>query len=360
MIAFSSWHIDVNGEPLARQYDNLTRELRIEGDIPAGWSWDLLVQAEDNFNVIALSDLGNGALSVTLTREMLALSGYYTMQLRASRGEIVRHTNIIRVFIPESMSGDVQWPEVPSEFSQIEASIRSLSEHPPTMVSESEFWFVWDHESNQYIESDLPLPKGPQGPQGPQGPKGDQGDPGEQGPQGPKGDQGVPGEQGPQGPKGDQGDPGEQGPQGPKGDQGVPGEQGPQGPKGDQGDPGEQGPQGPKGDQGDPGEQGPQGPKGDQGVPGEQGPQGPKGDQGVPGEQGPQGPKGDQGDPGEQGPQGPKGDQGEPGQDGKTAYQSAVDGGYTGTEPEFNGLLASSTTKEYVDAAIFGAMGASY
>lgn len=30
---------------------------------------------------------------------------------------------------------------------------------------------------------------------------------------------------------------------------------------------------------------------------------------------------------------------------GKSAYQAAVDGGYTGTESEFNTLLANATTK---------------
>ena len=129
---------------------------------------------------------------------------------------------------------------------------------------------------------------------------------------------------------------GEKGDQGPKGD---PGEQGIQGPKGN---PGEQGIQGPKGDPGKStyqlaidsgfvgsesdwltslkGEKGDQGPKGD---PGEQGIQGPKGN---PGEQGIQGPKGN---PGEQGIQGPKGDPG------KSAYQVAVDNGYSGSESDW-------------------------
>ena len=57
------------------------------------------------------------------------------------------------------------------------------------------------------------------------------------------------------------------------------------------------------------------------------GPTGPKGD---PGEQGPQGEQGVQGVQGPAGPTGPEG---------KSAYQSARDGGYTGTEAEFNASL---------------------
>ena len=46
------------------------------------------------------------------------------------------------------------------------------------------------------------------------------------------------------------------------------------------------------------------------------------------------------GEMGPQGPQGPKGDTGTAGADGKSAYQYAQDGGYTGTEAEFAAKLA--------------------
>lgn len=110
---------------------------------------------------------------------------------------------------------------------------------------------------------------------------------------------------------------------GAQGEQGLKGDTGNQGPKGDTGN---TGPAGPKGDTG---ATGPQGPKGDTGD------TGPKGDTG---ETGPQGPKGDTGDTGATGPQGPKGDNGS---DGKSAYEYAQDGGYTGTEAQFAAKLAA-------------------
>lgn len=136
-----------------------------------------------------------------------------------------------------------------------------------------------------------------------------------------------------------------QGPQGPKGDTGATGAQGP---KGDQGEQGVQGPAGPKGDaftyddftaeqlaalkgpKGDTGDVGPQGPQGETGPAGPQGIQGEKGDVGPKGPQGPQGLKGD------------KGDTGATGDPGKSAYQAAVDGGYAGTEAEFNVIIATA------------------
>lgn len=114
---------------------------------------------------------------------------------------------------------------------------------------------------------------------------------------------------------------------GPKGDQGI------QGPAGVDGKDGQDGAQGPKGDKGDTGETGAQGPKGDTGATGEQGPKGDKGDTGATGEQGP---KGDKGDTGSQGPAGADGE------DGKSAYEIAVEHGYSGTEEEWLASLVGA------------------
>ena len=118
-----------------------------------------------------------------------------------------------------------------------------------------------------------------------------------------------------------------------RGPQGIQGETGPQGPQGIIGPIGLTGPQGPEGPQGPAGETGPRGPQGEQGIQGEQGPTGP---QGPAGETGPRGPQGIQGPTG---PQGETGPQGVAGTDGKSAYQTAVEAGYSGTETAFNTAL---------------------
>ena len=176
--------------------------------------------------------------------------------------------------------------------------------------------YIWS-ESNEAWMSIGAL-QGPQGPRGPQGVQGIQGPQGEQGVQGPQGEQGI---QGPQGEQGEKGDPGE------KGDTGATGATGPQGKQGPQGLQGPQGEQGPRGEKGDTGE------TGATGATGPEGPAGPKGDTG------PEGPQGPQGVPGEQGPQGPTGPAGADGAAGKSAYQSAMEAGYSGTETAFNTAL---------------------
>lgn len=236
--------------------------------------------------------------------------------------------------------------------------------------------------------------RGPQGVQGVQGPQGPIGATGIQGIQGPRGEQGIQGEQGPQG---------QQGIQGPAGSQGI------QGPKGEKGDAGRDGIDGkglviqdiyptlaelrnayPTGNEytyqvtaknnelfiwseiaNDWLSIGAlKGPQGEQGVAGtieigkvttgEAGTQVvitnvgtvnnavlditiPKGDMGV---QGPQGIQGIQGIQGPEGPQGPQGIQGPQGEQGQSAFQSAINGGYTGDEVTFNKSLASIPSTE--------------
>ena len=272
MIIFNNWQISVTGL-IARQYDNLSRRIDVEGDLPAGYTWQLLVQSGGNADTILLeaTETGAGAL---LTADNLSRAGEYYIQLRGvlkADGVTKRHTNVVSAYIPESLTGLGTWPEVPTEFSQVEARILELYQHPPIPGSNG-YWMVWDTDKDDYVESQLALPDVSVGPQGP---KGDKGDPGPQGPQG------APGPEGPQGPQGDTGATGEAGPAGPQGPQG---ETGPQGPKGETGE------QGPKGDTGDTGPQGPAGPQGEQGPQGEVGPQGPQGHQGE------KGPKGDPGD----------------------------------------------------------------
>lgn len=65
----------------------------------------------------------------------------------------------------------------------------------------------------------------------------------------------------------------------------------------------------------------------------------------IPAIKGDKGEKGDSGAKGDTGSQGPTGPQGDPGAAGKSAYQAAKEGGYTGTEAAFNAALAQVASK---------------
>lgn len=153
-----------------------------------------------------------------------------------------------------------------------------------------------------------------------------------------KGDTGERGTDGLAGAKGDKGDTGERGIQGERGADGLPGA------RGERGEQGPIGPAGPKGADGLPGtkgERGADGAKGDKGDTGERGPIGPQGPQGLTGPQGPvglTGPKGDTGPKGAdglQGPIGPQGLRGERGRDGNSAFETAIENGFSGNEAQW-------------------------
>lgn len=217
--------------------------------------------------------------------------------------------------------------------------------------------YLWDVDTAAW--TNIGSMQGPAGPTGPAGQKGDTGDTGPQGPAGPKGDTG---DAGPQGPKGD---PGEDGtsfvisgrydtlaeleaahPTGSEGEAWAVGSatdndiylwdvdtaawtnigslQGPPGPAGQDGANGGPGPAGADGANGATftpavSETGVLSFTNDGGLP-------------NPGPVDIKGPPGEDGAPGQDGT---------PGTDGKTAYQYAVDGGYTGTEEEFQALMGT-------------------
>lgn len=159
MITFTDWIIQNScGEPFAMQYDNLSRMLTVYGEIPDGWTWAMLVECGGNLNIISLSPV-EGGIGVPLTDDMLSQSGYYTMQLRGTQGDVVRHSNTIQAFIPASLSGDAQWPTVPSEFTQVEQTILDINNNPPK-PGENGFWMIYNPDISEYEESNIPLPSG--------------------------------------------------------------------------------------------------------------------------------------------------------------------------------------------------------
>ena len=322
ILLFSDWVLSKpQGGLLGYQYDNLTRELVVQGDLPEGWTWDILVSASGKGDTWPLT-LGDGQASITLTDDNLSVRGEYYLQLRGTNGDQVRHTNVITAYNSRSLSGAGQWPTLPTEWIQAEKDIKELNAHPPVPGSNG-YWLLWDLSSHSYQESDLPVPVGPAGPPNvleigtvetlPADQQATASITGESPAQ--KLNLGIPqGKQGATGPQGIQGQPGPQGPQGIPGETGATGPQGPAGPyfspamskdgwlswqnngglsnpepvnlMGPQGAPGQTGNPGP---QGEPGPTGPPGPQGEKGETGETGPQGPQGIQGPIGATGPQG-----------------------------------------------------------------------
>lgn len=167
MIVFNNFQISVQGLLIGYQYDNLTRSITVVGTIPPGWDWAAIVQSGSNLDIIPLSVTESG-LSATLTADNLSIPGYYKIQLRATQGELVQHTNIVQAYIGPSLSGSAQWPTVPTEFTQVEQNILTLNSNPP-YPGDNGYWMVYDLDTGGYVQSTIPLPEVSAGPPGPDG-----------------------------------------------------------------------------------------------------------------------------------------------------------------------------------------------
>ena len=156
ILTFSNWKITKPSGILGYQYDNLTRELVVQGDLPEGWTWDILVSASGNSDTWPLA-LGDGQASITLTDNNLSVRGEYYLQLRGTNGDQVRHTNVITAYNSRSLSGAGQWPTLPTEWIQAEKDIKELNAHPP-VPGENGYWLLWDLDTHAYVQSNLPIP----------------------------------------------------------------------------------------------------------------------------------------------------------------------------------------------------------
>ena len=154
---FAAWQLSAGQGIVGRQYDNLSHSLVVVGDLPAGYTWDMLVEARGKYNVIPLTSTETGA-SAPLTDDQLAFGDeYYAFQLRGVQGDLIHHTNAVQVYVPETIVGPGTWPVLPTEFSQAEANIRELNAHPP-VPGENGYWMLWDLDTHSYVQSQLVVP----------------------------------------------------------------------------------------------------------------------------------------------------------------------------------------------------------
>lgn len=149
MIVFDNWIIKPEKEVLLRQFDHCAVPLKVTGNLPEGWEWVMLVGCGENMELLPMEPMEDG-IGIVLTAERLAVSGFYDFQLRGKNGSTVRHTNMTRLYVYASMSGDAQWPRLPGTFSDMErrvneavARIEGYAAHLP-ILGENGNWWVWN------------------------------------------------------------------------------------------------------------------------------------------------------------------------------------------------------------------------
>ena len=218
VLNFRGWQLRSVEGPAAAQLDHKSQQIAVTGDIPEGYSWDLLVMAPSGAtDVWSLAAVGDG-LAVVVTRGMVPEEGRYAVQLRGtlqSDNDTQRHTNIAQLRVLPSITAGGKWPVLPTEFCQAEARLRDIAAHPP--IPGDGVWQLWDSDAGAYKDSELPLPSGADGitphigdngnwylgdedtgvvAKGAKGDAGTQGPKGATGPAGPQGPAGAPGKDG--------------------------------------------------------------------------------------------------------------------------------------------------------------------
>jgi len=158
MIFFKDWRIRSDRAVVAQQFDHLTRTLTVVGDLPQEWEWVMIVRIGNDMDLLPMGKVEEG-VKINLTAQQLSRSGLYNLQLRGTRGEQVRHTNMISAYVGPSLSGDTHWPELPGEFSELERRVTEKAElaagyasHPP-VLGENGNWWEWN--GADYVDSGL-------------------------------------------------------------------------------------------------------------------------------------------------------------------------------------------------------------
>ena len=148
---------------LAFQKNNQVDTILCTVDTDDSWQYRLDIKYNQTtcddkplYNIIQLNRTGNNCMAL-LTMSMLPFSGKYTMQLRATNGRQVYHSEIFEAWVKYSIEPGEIYNPVPSEFYQIEDNISEITAHPP-MPDQSGFWKIWNSTTHEYELSNIPLP----------------------------------------------------------------------------------------------------------------------------------------------------------------------------------------------------------
>ena len=166
-ITLTGTKITQDNKFLAFEKNNDVDVINITVDTDNEWAYKLDVRYPDKccagggnplYNIINLTRNGNICTAI-LTSDMLPFSGKYAMQLRAINDDKVAHSDTFDCWVKYSIEPASTYDPIPSEFYQIEQNITEMNNHPPK-PGENGYWLIWDIATQQYKESDIPLPDG--------------------------------------------------------------------------------------------------------------------------------------------------------------------------------------------------------
>ena len=166
MITISDWTVNVPFEDRKVGYSGENRVSCIEialldGDYSSFSTYTLEIAASMACSNILELTKSDGSLKVEILQSFGLPEGTIRCQVVGVNGEgAKKKSNTFTLKVIHSINAASQYPPVlPSEFHQMEERIYELNQHPP-IPGESGFWMLWNTESDQYEQSELPLPEG--------------------------------------------------------------------------------------------------------------------------------------------------------------------------------------------------------
>ena len=107
--------------------ENLSRRLTIAVDDPGPWSYKLDIRNDAGVANIMDMAAGDGVIYVDIERAALQVSGRVQAQVRAIAGDAVKCSNIFSLFIGDSVQAVNYFESLPpSEFEQLEANLTAI------------------------------------------------------------------------------------------------------------------------------------------------------------------------------------------------------------------------------------------
>lgn len=178
-VVFDNWKLVPSSvSSVTQQYDNMTVDIVVSGNIPSGWSWTLLINAGSSAKYYDELEMyeDDGQLVCTLDDNHMTESGFYRIQLRGITGtnpELIKHTTVAQFYVSRTLDGDGKWPEVVTTFlpavhraesaaasASIDAERAELaSSKYPYISQDTQNWVIWNESLAEWEDTGL-LAKG--------------------------------------------------------------------------------------------------------------------------------------------------------------------------------------------------------
>lgn len=166
MITMSGWTVNVPFEDRKVGYSGENKVSFIEialldGDYSEFTTYTLEIAASVAYsNILELTKSGN-SLKVEILESFGLPDGTIKCQVvGVNEDGAKKKSNTFTLQVIRSINASSKYPPaLPSEFSQMEQRIYELNQHPP-FPGDSGFWMIWNPDTDQYEQSELPLPEG--------------------------------------------------------------------------------------------------------------------------------------------------------------------------------------------------------